>query len=333
VDINDFGKSIYEFPGSVTSGQIACIRQKTEGAGKNEYLITLLINKENLKKFAKIEEEIPVGYTAISVDNKNGVFTFRDRKVKYLWMNLPQEPYFTVSYKLIPVNGETNPMIKGSFSYMDDDKSLSVPIIEKNIDLANLTPELVKSILQAQPAVVVNTSNNNIVADNPIPDTNINTPIQQPVKTIAQNQQPVKTIAQNQQPVKTIADTQPTKTQTIEPKVITQTTVTTTTDNADILEPSSGISYRIQIAAGHKPINVKRYFRKYKLSNEVFKEQHDGWIKYSLGTFALYKDARDYRIHIWNTTPITDAFVSAYNDGKRITVQEALMVANQKWYK
>ncbi|HEX2936455.1 MAG TPA: hypothetical protein VHO72_13960 [Bacteroidales bacterium] len=309
VDIKDFGKSIYQ-NASISETQIACIRQKPLWNEVNkEYVVSILVNKEQLKKFAKIEENIPAGFTAINIYGNEGIFTFKDGKVKYLWMNLPADNYFTVSYKLIPSNGMKDALITGSFSYITDDKTKSIPIVEKNTDLANLTTEKVRSILLAPTAVIASVS----PADTTKTIAAVNTPvkedkvIKQPVTTVKDDS---KNVAQVKTPVKQTSE-----------------------ELSDLLEPQIGIYYRVQIAAGHKPINIKSYFRKFKLDNKVFQENHDGWIKYSIGSFPQYREARDYRVHLWNTTSMTDAFVSAYNEGKRITVQEALMIANQKWYK
>jgi hypothetical protein len=336
VDIKDFGK--FNIPNaSSNGGQIACIRETPAVNSNKEYIVNILVNKESLKKFAKIEEIVPKGFTAVNVDSKEGIFTFRDGKVKYLWMNMPASPYFVVSYKLISSNGETLPLLNGSFSYMDDDKTKSIPIIQKDASLASLTPESVKSVLAAPATSMAVASNGsktvtNLQNDNNVAANNNTTGNLTENKQVNSNTSGGKTTdTGNKQIAQNTNKNQVGNNQNIPGP--DNKTVTSTEDKADILEPETGITFRVQIAAGHKPINVKRYFRKYKLDNSVNKEQHEGWLKYSIGSFKVYRDARDYRTHIWNTTPITDAFVAAYNEGKRITVQEGLMVTNQKWYK
>jgi hypothetical protein len=283
-------------------------------------VITLLVNKESLKKFAKIEESVPSGFSALAVESKEGVFTFKDNKAKFLWMNLPAEPFFTVSYKLIPMKNTAmkQPLIKGVFSYIVEDKTQSMNVIEKDVSLADLTPDLVKNILQQKMDV------SHQLAENKQENQSMD-------KQVAVNPQKNGT----QQNISGINSSDSKASEKTPGKVKTMTSDRATVsqpDVADLLEPQSGLYFRVQIAAGHKPINTKSYFRKYQLDTLVMKEKHDGWIKYSVGSFNEYKVARDYRVHLWNTTSINDAFVAAYNDGKRITVQEALMVGNQKWY-
>lgn len=98
-----------------------------------------------------------------------------------------------------------------------------------------------------------------------------------------------------------------------------------------IPNPETGISFKVQVGAGHKKVSSNYFSNKFNLKEVVSTESHQGWIKYIVGNFNDYKSARDKRNSIRNK--IKSAFVTAYNKGERITVQEALMIANQKWYK
>jgi hypothetical protein len=93
----------------------------------------------------------------------------------------------------------------------------------------------------------------------------------------------------------------------------------------------NNISYKVQICALSKTDRSTSYFQsKFSLPGKVNIEFHEGWRKYTTGLYNEYKFARDYRETI-KLKGIENPFVTAYNNGKRITIQEALMVASQQW--
>lgn len=95
--------------------------------------------------------------------------------------------------------------------------------------------------------------------------------------------------------------------------------------------PQTGVSYKVQVGAGHQSVSSNYFAKRFNLNDNISTESHEGWIKYVTGNFNIYKEARDKRNVVRNK--VKNAFVTAYNQGQRITVQEALMISNQKWYK
>jgi hypothetical protein len=303
VDIGEFQNIIpVQAPVTLLASNVRCIRQTPTPTGEaNDLMVKLLVNKANTEKFAKIEEEIPTGFNAEVIDSKDAIFTFKDQKVKFLWMNLPSDPRFVVSYRLIPSDGTGDITVKisGKFSYIINDATRVIDIIQKDIDLSNLDPKNLDGILASTITNYAGSEGQNVSSTFTGADGGVEIPIQyQEIKD------------------------KPKKVAKKEPNMLPY-----------MLEPEKGVYYRVQVAAGHKAINIKKYFLRYNITHEVRTEKHEGWYKYSIGSFGEYREARDFRMMIWNTTKVNDAFVAAYNNGTRITVQEALMITNQQWYR
>ncbi len=298
-------KNSYKYQ-NVSLKNIDCIRQKPFLSENNEVIINLLINKGDIDKFGKIQEQVPIGYNAISIKSKNSIFTFKNHIVKFMWMNMPPDQQFTVSYKLVPINGIPDQafLIAGTFSYAENERTKVIDIAERNIDVSKFDSE-------------------KLIAEKTPPKTVTPEKVTQQPKTelIAQKQEEKTTTQQSTK----VEQKQPVKNKIIQQKTTHEPQIT------NVPTPEQGVSYRVQIAAGHKLVK-SNYFKKFNVTDNIQTEIHQGWHKYTIGEFDQYKEARNYRVYIWNNTPINDAFVSAYNNGQRITVQEALMIANQKWY-
>lgn len=124
---------------SVDFQTIRCIRQEPYLSNDNIVIVNLLLTKSDLNKYGKIEEHIPPGYKPESIKSRNAIFVYnnKSRVVKFMWMNLPEDKQFLVSYKLIPESTvpERKLTITGTFSYAEDKSSKTIDIEEKNIEL------------------------------------------------------------------------------------------------------------------------------------------------------------------------------------------------------
>lgn len=312
VDISEFGKFTIPRIDNQKSADILCVRQDPSLATfEDEIMIHLLVNKKQLQQFAKIEENIPEGFIAMEVESQNGIFTYKEGVAKIIWRNLPTSDFFRVSYKLIPRNGKPSPDvdIRGEFSYYENEVTHTLDIIQRSANIAGMDDAEMQELIAD-----LSTPGKKEVPEKKVPE--------------VQPTEQKDLIAREE--IQDEADKAPEAPDAKEKKVDSKPAKSY---RSDLLQPQSGVYYRVQVAAGHRPVNVDRYFKRLKLNSEVKKEKHEGWLKYSVGSFSTYKDARDHRVHIWNTTRIDDAFVSAYNRGNRITVQEALMITHQEWYR
>ena len=95
--------------------------------------------------------------------------------------------------------------------------------------------------------------------------------------------------------------------------------------------PELGVSYRVQIAAGHREVVTDYFARMFDFAPRVTVEQHDGWLKYTSGGFDRYENARNERDRLTAIHDFRGPFVAAYQDGERITVQHALTLSGCGW--
>jgi hypothetical protein len=306
IDIRSFASALEdEQASSPATSSVTCIRQTPYKARTgNDIMVNLLVYKREMNKFAKIEEQIPAGFEAVAVESRNGLFTYKDGIAKFVWMNLPDEPGFTVSYRLIPEASKSidDLKISGTLSYILEGRNISVEVIQKDVYLSGISNANIEALMaslergEALPAGKPGEVRQQEIKPPPVKE-------EKPVATIE------KPVVKEEKPV------------VREPRPVS-TGSSSGIPDSQRLPVQDGIYYRVQLAATTWFSDANKAFAANNLSRPVLVERHDGLYKYTIGSFNTYKEANDFRNTVLSNG-IRGAFVVAYRNGKRINIMDA----------
>ncbi len=276
----------------------------------NGWIIRLIVNRGPLEKLGRLEEIIPEGYLPENLNGKGAIFSYRGGEVKYIWMTLPEDSVFEVSYKLVPKEGishKTVPALTGYFSYMKDDVSKRVEVRDLPAEIPAQADEATLYTLAAAGSTAQQRETPAVAEETPaVAETPKTTP-----PAVEEKKAPAPAVAH-------VSENKPGQ-----PTEIVQ----------HAPQKSEGIYFRVQILATSRPVEAEAYFRQHNVPGRIYKEVVNGLYKYTTGSFTSYREARDFVSRLKETTDIDEAFVTAYDGGRRITVREALDRTGQKWFK
>lgn len=121
-----------------------------------EFTVTLTIHKGKQSGFARLQQFLPKGFTAEAVDTKKAQFINDEESAKFIWIALPAEEVFTVSYKVkVDANLSGLQVVNGLFYYIQDEKTqkISLDPIEITIGAqsAEVKPNVERKLISIDP--------------------------------------------------------------------------------------------------------------------------------------------------------------------------------------
>lgn len=284
-----------------------------------EMLVEVIVKKGSIRGFGKLQETIPPGFTALEKSSDEAIFTAQERFVKFVWLNLPAREEIKVVYKLrATTQPEGEYTVDGDFGYLLNDETQKAVVGSSRFFIGPKAMELINGDASGIAAIDGG-------------DGKLDLPVKE--KPAAKTTEPaVKTT----EPATTTSAIAP-KSTSPEPKIKSSApkpapTSTPASSGRTIPAPEKGVVFKVQITAAHREVGKAYFVARHRYNGDFQIERHQGWIKYVTGRFGTYQEARDQRgnyVSAGHNFP--GPFVTAYNNGERITVQEALMITKQQW--
>src|SRR5690606_27608494 len=100
--------------------------------------VEIKIEKGGIEGFAKFQEELPPGFEAEQINLKGATFTFDQNTIKIIWLSLPPENEFVITYKIKVLNNAPPQLnLGGKFSYLQDNNRMVAEVTRSLISIGS----------------------------------------------------------------------------------------------------------------------------------------------------------------------------------------------------
>ena len=336
------------FTGSLFAQVSVTTKLPATAAPGGSFTMELNVAKGDVSGFAKLQQILPPGFSAEAGETANATFSFKDQKVKFLWMALPNND-FSVSYTVnVDQSLSGNQIIDGTFAYIKDNETekfiIPKDIITIGADGAEeaqqaamdkiLADQQAKEAAAEEARKAASPEEETASSEEPVEE------VEEAVEEVAE--EVVEEVEEVAEPVEEVAEEVVEEAEEVVEKV--EEVVEEVAEEVAVEEPvvkeapsyndammksKPGLVFRVQVAAGPNQVDPSSFQSKYGLSEAVVIEEHEGLYKYVVGEFGSYRPAKTFSNELRDNNGVEGPFVTAYNDGVRIHVREALDIAGQ----
>jgi hypothetical protein len=132
----------------------------TQMVANSKFTTEVKIVKGELSNFAKYQIDVPLGYVITPIDIKGGNFTFENQRAKLVWVSLPADEFFSISYQ-IEVNSSAadTGILAQKFYYLENNEKKEVETKPVTVTIGAIQMSTVNGIsAQSNLGTSVNTS-------------------------------------------------------------------------------------------------------------------------------------------------------------------------------
>ncbi len=327
------------FTGSLFAQVSVTTKLPATAAPGGSFTMELNVAKGDVSGFAKLQQILPPGFSAEAGETANATFSFKDQKVKFLWMALPNND-FSVSYKVtVDQSLSGNQIIDGTFAYIKDNETekfiIPKDIITIGADGAEEAQQAAMDQILADQQAKEAAAEEARKAAAPEEESSTAEEVEEVVAEVAEEvAEEVEEVAEAveevaEEVVEEAEEVVEEVEEVVEEVAEEEPVAEAPSYNDAMMKSKPGLVFRVQVAAGPNQVDPSTFQSKYGLSEAVVIEEHEGMFKYVVGEFGSYRPAKTFSNELRDNNGVEGPFVTAYNDGVRIHVREALDIAGQ----